>query len=149
MKQLFALCLAVLLTGCAALRPPLEAPHVTLTDLRLLDMTLFEQRYGVKIRVQNPNPIELPITGTNFRLDVNDNELGRGVSNQKVTVPAYGEAVMEIQLTSNLARIIDQLRSVESGKGTSLHYRLVGWVSLANRTGKLPFDYRGEIGQRR
>lgn len=149
MKKLVTLWLAVLLTGCAAMQAPLEAPHVTLTDLRMLDMTLFEQRYGLKIRVQNPNPVELPITGMNFRLDVNDAELGRGVSDQRVTVPAYGEAVVEINLMSNLARIIDQIRGLESGKGQSLRYRLAGGLSLANRMGKLPFDYQGEFGQRR
>jgi LEA14-like dessication related protein len=149
MQKLVTLWLAVLLTGCAALQSPLEAPHVTLTDLRPLDMTLFEQRYGLKLRVQNPNPVELPITGMNFRLDVNGSELGHGVSDQPVTVPAYGEAVVEIKLTSNLVRIFDQIRGLESGKGQSLRYHLSGGLSLANRMSKLPFDYQGEFGQRR
>ncbi len=151
MKKLvtFLLLVAGTFAGCAAWQTPLETPHVTLTDLRMLDMTLFEQRYGLKIRVQNPNPVELPITGMNFQLDINDAELGRGVSDQPVTVPAYGEAVVEIKLTSNLARIIDQIRGLESGKGQSLRYRLAGGISVANHLGKLPFDYQGEIGQRR
>jgi LEA14-like dessication related protein len=149
MKYLTTLLFAVILSGCAALQDSIEAPHVTLTDLRMLDMTLFEQRYGLKIRVQNPNPVELPITGMNFRLDVNDSELGRGVSDQSVTVPAYGEVVVEIKLTSNLVRIFDQIRALESGKGQSLRYHLSGGMSLANRISKLPFDYQGEFGQRR
>lgn len=149
MKKLVTLWLAVMLTGCAAWQTPLETLHVTLVDLRMLDMTLFEQRYGLKIRLQNPNPVELPITGMNFRLDVNDSELGRGVSDQPVTVPAYGEAVVEINLTSNLVRIFDQIRGLESGKGQNLRYRLAGGISVANRMGKLPFDYQGEFGQRR
>jgi len=149
MKKLVTLLFAVILGGCAAMQDSLEAPHVTLADLRMLDMTLFEQRYGLKIRVQNPNPVELPITGMSFRLDINDAELGRGVSDQAVTVPAYGESVVEIKLTSNLVRILDQIRGLESGKGQSLRYHLSGGLSLANRMSKLPFDYQGEIGQRR
>jgi LEA14-like dessication related protein len=151
MKKLltFLLLVACTFTGCAGWQTPLEAPHVILTDLRMLDMTLFEQRYGLKIRVQNPNPVELPITGMNFRLDINDTELGRGVSDQAVTVPAYGEVVMEIKLTSNLVRIFDQIRGLESGKGQGLRYHLSGGLSLTNRMSKLPFDYQGEIGQRR
>ena len=149
MKKLTTLLFTIILSGCAAMQAPLEPPHVTLTDLRILDMTLFEQRYGLKIRIQNPNPIDLPITGMNFELDINDAELGRGVSDRQVTVPAYGEAVMEINLISNLARIIDQIRGLESGKGQSLRYRLVGGISVANRIGKLPFNYQGEIGQLR
>jgi LEA14-like dessication related protein len=149
MKTPITLLFAFILSGCAMMQDSLEAPHVTLTDLRILDMTLFEQRYGLKIRVQNPNPVALPITGMNFRLDINDAELGRGVSDQPVTVPAYGEAVMEIKLTSNLVRIIDQIRGLESGTVQGLRYHLSGGLSLANRMSKLPFDYQGEIVQRR
>lgn len=140
---------AVVLGGCASMQTPLEAPQVSLTDLRLLDATLFEQRYALKIRVQNPNPVALPINGMNFRLDINDVELGRGVSDRAVTVPAYGEAVFEISLVSNFARIVNQIRALESGKGQSLRYRLAGGIGVADRLGKLPFDYQGEIGQLR
>ena len=149
MKKIISLWLAIMHSGCATMQSQLEPPHVTLTDMRILEMTLFEQRYGLKIRVQNPNPIALPITGLNFQLDVNDAELGRGVSDQTVTVPAHGEAVLEINLTSNLARIFDQLRGFESGKGQSLSYRLSGGLSLSIWMGKLPFDYRGELNPRR
>ncbi len=149
MKKLILLSFAIILGGCATMQPPLEAPHVSLTDLRVLDATLFEQRFALKIRVQNPNPVALPVNGMNFRLDINDVELGRGVSDQAVTVPAYGETVFEIDLVSNFARIVNQIRALESGKGQSLRYRLSGGISVADRLGKLPFDYQGEIGQLR
>jgi len=149
MKTLIALWFAIILGGCATMQPPLEAPHITLTDLRILDATLFEQRYALKIRLQNPNAEALPINGMDFRLDINDVELGRGVSDEAITVPAYGETVFEINLVSNLARIVDQIRALESGKGQSLRYRLTGGISVANHIGKLPFDYRGEVGQMR
>lgn len=138
----------VLLGACAAMQP-LEAPRVTLSDLRVDDVTLFEQTYGLTLRVQNPNPVALPITGMSFRLDVNDAELGRGVSDRAVTVPAYGEAMLEIKLVSNLARVIDQIRSFESGRTPGLRYRLAGGIHVANRAASLPFDYRGEIASGR
>jgi LEA14-like dessication related protein len=141
-----ALLLAAMLGGCATLQPPLQAPNVSLTEMRVLDATLFEQRYALKIRVQNPNPAALPITGMDFRLDINDVELGRGVSDQAITVPAYGETVSEIALVSNLARIVDQIRALDSGKGPGLRYHLTGGFSVAGRIGKLPIDYQGEIG---
>ena len=146
MKKLIPLLFAILLGSCATMQSPLEAPNVSLTDLRLLDATLFEQRFALKIRVQNPNPVALPVNGMNFQLDINDVELGRGVSDQAVTVPAFGEAVFEINLVSNFARIVNQIRALESGKGQNLRYRLAGGISVANRIGKLPFDYQGEIG---
>jgi LEA14-like dessication related protein len=147
MKKLITLFFAIVLAGCATVQSPLEAPHVSLTDMRIIDATLFEQRYALKIRVQNPNPVALPIEGMEFRLDINDVELGRGVSDKAVTVPAYGEEVFEINLVSNFARIVNQIRALEGGQGNSLRYRLAGGISVANRIGKLPFDYHGEIGR--
>lgn len=149
MKKFIALFFVVMLSACAALRSAIETPHVTLNNLQVLDMTLLEQRYAVTLRVQNPNPIPLPITGMNFQLDINDAELGRGVTNEAVTVPAYGEALVEIRLVSNLMRIFNQIRGLENGKGQSLRYRLSGGLSLSSRIGKLPFEYRGEFSPRR
>jgi LEA14-like dessication related protein len=149
MKKLAALFLAVILGGCAALEPALEPPSLSLTGIRVLDVSLFEQRFVLNIRMQNPNPVELPVTGMNIQLDINEVEFGRGVSNQAVTVSAYGETVFEITLVSNVARLVDQIRTLESGKGESLRYRLAGGISVANRLSKLPFNYHGEIGQQR
>jgi len=145
MRKIAALLLLTAVCGCVTM----QSPNVTLTDLRIVDLTLLEQSYALKIRIQNPNPVALPITGMHFELDVNDAELGRGVSDQAITVPAYGEAVMEIKVVSNLARIFDQIRNLENGETQDLRYRLTGDIRVANRLGKLPFDYQGQIGLRR
>ena len=149
MRKIIALLFVILLNGCAALQSAIETPHVTLNNLQVVDMTLLEQRYAVTLRVQNPNPIPLPITGMNFQLDINDAELGRGVTNEAVTVPAYGETLVEVKLVSNLMRIFNQIRGMESGKAQSLRYRLSGGLSISSRMGKLPFEYLGEFNPRR
>ena len=149
MRKLLTLIFFITLNGCAVLQSAIETPRVTLNNLRIQNMTLLEQRYVVTLRVQNPNPIPIPITGMNFQLDINDTELGSGVTNEAVTVPAYGEALVEINLVSNLMRIFSQIRGLENNKSQSLPYRLSGGLSLANRMGKLPFDYRGELSPRR
>jgi len=149
MRKLITLIFIVMLNGCAALQSAIEAPHVTLNNLQILDITLLEQRYAVTLRVQNPNPIPIPITGMNFQLDINDTELGSGVTNKAVTVPAYGEVLVEINLVSNLMRVFNQIRELENSKDQNLRYRLSGGLSISNRMGKLPFDYRGEFSPRR
>lgn len=141
MKKVTTLLLAIALWGCATLQPP----RVSLVDLRIVNLTLFEQSYALKIRVQNPNPIDLPVTGMDFRFGVNDTELGRGVSNRAVTVPAYGEAVTEVKLISNLGHVLEQMRNLENNDTENLRYRLTGDVRIANRFGTLPFDYQGKI----
>ena len=148
MKRLLVLCCVFLLSGCAIMQDPIESPYVSLNNLQVRDMTLLEQRYTVTLRVQNPNPVPIPITGISFLLDLNDTELGRGVSAEVVTVPAYGEALVEINLVSNLMRLFDQVRNADGKGGQNLRYRISGGLSLANRLGKIPFEYRGEFGSR-
>ncbi len=149
MRKIIALFFVILLHGCVALQSGIETPYVTLNNLQPLDMTLLEQRYAVTLRVQNPNPVPLPIAGMNFQLDINDMELGRGVTNETVTVPAYGEALVEVKLVSNLIRVFNQIRGLENSKAQSLRYRLSGGLSISSRMGKLPFEYQGEFSPRR
>jgi len=137
---------SLLLVGCAAIQPQVDPPRVALADLRILDITLFEQRYLLRLRIQNPNPFDLPITGMDFTLHINEREFGSGVSRQAVTVPAYGEEVVDVKVISNLARVFQQLHDWDEGRGGRLSYRLSGGLSLANRIGKIPFEYRGELG---
>ncbi len=139
------LLMAVLLSACAGLYPRPDPPNVTLAGLRVVEMGLFEQRYRLRLRIQNPNAFALPIRGMDYELTLNDREFARGVSRQYVTVPAFGEEVLEVDVISNLGELIEQLQDLGAGRVYTLSYGLSGGISLANRAIKIPFDYQGEI----
>ncbi len=137
----------VVAAACASLNPPaFQAPHVSLADLRVQDVKLFEQRYGLQLRVQNPNPFDLPIAGMNYTVRLNDAEFGHGVSRRAVTVPAHVEALIDVDLVSSLWHLVQRVRDVEAGRAQGLKVAIVGGVSLANRAGELPFKFEGEVG---
>jgi LEA14-like dessication related protein len=137
--------LAMLISGCAGLGAYREAPRVSLVSIQPKDMGVLEQRYGLQLRILNPNDTDLPVAGMHYSLQINDREFAYGVSRQLVTIPAYGEAVLDVDVVSNLLNVLQQLQEAGTGKQESLKYRLSGSLSLANRLGKLPFDYRGEL----
>lgn len=139
----------MLLAGCAGLTGPLEPPNVSLVDLRILDAGLFEQRYGLKLRLQNPNAIPMPITGMEYKVSLNDVDFGRGVSGAATTVPAYGESVIEVEMVSNLFSLAQQVRDLQMGRGQGLRIGITGGVRLANRAGELPFRIESELAGRR
>ncbi|BAU47631.1 hypothetical protein SVA_1052 [Sulfurifustis variabilis] len=141
--------LAVLLAGCAGLTGPLEPPNVSLVDLRVLDAGLFEQRYGLTLRVQNPNPVAMPITGMEYKLSLNDVDFGRGVSQQAANVPAYGESVLEVEVVSNIFDLVQRVQDLQKGRGQGLRIAIAGGVSLANRAGELPFRMQSDLTGRR
>lgn len=64
------------LVACQTAGTSLAPPIVHLADLRVKDVRLFEQRYTLALRIENPNPQELPIWGMAYRMSLNDVELG-------------------------------------------------------------------------
>jgi LEA14-like dessication related protein len=137
--------LAVLVSGCAGLGAYREAPRVSLVSIQPKELGVLEQRYGLQLRILNPNDTALPVKGMQYSLEINDREFAYGVSRQPVTIPAYGEALLDVDVVSNLLSALQQLQEANTGKQERLKYRLSGSLSLENRFGKLPFDYNGEL----
>jgi LEA14-like dessication related protein len=139
---LAVLCLAAL-GGCSAI-PKLEAPRLSVINMRVQSADLFSQRLLVRMRVLNPNDRELPIKGIDYRIEVNDAELAQGLTDTPFTVPALGEAEFDVQVTANLAGALARL--LGRGSQDSLDYRLVGSVALASGfLRRIPFDERGSV----
>jgi LEA14-like dessication related protein len=137
--------LAVLVSGCAGLGAYREPPRVSLVSIQPREMGVLEQRYGLKLRIMNPNDTALPVAGMQYSLQINDREFAYGVSRQPVSIPAYGEAVLDVDVVSNLLSVLRRLQEESTAKPGSLTYRLSGSLSLENRIGTLPFDYHGEL----
>jgi LEA14-like dessication related protein len=137
--------LAVLVSGCAGLGAYRDPPRVSLVSIQPKEMGVLEQRYGLQLRILNPNDTALPVKGMQYSLEINDREFAYGVSRQPVTIPAYGEALLDVDVVSSLLSVLQQLQEANTGKQESLKYRLSGSLSLENHPGKLPFDYRGEL----
>lgn len=145
MRTILTVACAVLLSACATLMQQLDPPYVNLAGMQLKEIGLFEQRYLLTLRIQNPNSVSLPIAGMNYSLKINDKEFARGVSDQSITIPAHGEGLAEVEVTSNLGGLIDQLRRLGERNQPSFDYKLDGSVSLVSSALKLPFEYAGSV----
>lgn len=146
MKKFALLATIILLLGaCAALPALLDPPRVTLSSIELKELGLFEQQFVLKLRLQNPNNVTLPITGMHYELMLNDQKFAHGVSNQAVSVPAHGEALSDVTVTSNLQSLLNQIGPIAT-RGGQVKYQVRGHVSVVNRALKLPFDYSGSVG---
>jgi LEA14-like dessication related protein len=80
-----------------------------------------------------------------YSLQINDREFAYGVSRQPVSIPAYGEALLDVDVVSNLLSVLQQVQEASTGKQHGLKYRISGNLRLGNQLGKLPFDYHGEL----
>ena len=138
---------ALALAGCAATGTLEEAPRVSLVNVRPVDFQLLEQRYRVTLRVQNPNAAELRVRGLSYEVYLNDELFGTGVSGERTTVPGFGETTVDVDVVSNLARLLEQfewLRGQTDGP-RSVSYRLEGTITLEGSLTKIPFERAGVL----
>jgi LEA14-like dessication related protein len=140
---------ALLLGGCASLQPYAESPRVSLVSIKPLDMQMLEQRFALELRILNPNSVAIPVSGLSYALEINQREFAYGVSQQAVSIPPYGEALLQVEVVSNLLNVMQQLQQLGDSPGSGgLEYRLHGKIGLTNRLGGLPFDYAGKLAYR-
>ncbi len=140
---------ALLLGGCASMRPYPDTPRVSLVSIQPLDMQMLEQRFVLELRILNPNSVAIPVSGLSYALEINQREFAYGVSQQAVSIPPYGEALLQVEVVSNLLNVMRQLQQLgDSPGGGGLEYRLHGKIGLADRVRGMPFDYAGKLGYR-
>jgi LEA14-like dessication related protein len=136
---------SVLLGACATLSPYKESPRVSLVSIQPQQMGVLEQRFGLQLRILNPNDVAIPVEGLSYTIEINNREFAYGVSRQAVEIPAFGEALLDVDVVSNLLNVVQQLQALNGETRSSLDYRLSGKISLADSPASLPFDYSGEL----
>ena len=139
---------ALLLPACASM-PSHDPLEVSVAGIESMPGEGMELRLLVKLRVQNPNNVELAVRGITYTLELGGEELGRGLSGSSFVVPARGEAEFDMLVTANLAgtllKIVERARR-DGGLPDELEYHLRGQVKLdrgAVRT--VPFDEQGKL----
>lgn len=103
------------------------------------------QRLEFELLVKNPNRFALQIQGLDFTASINGEQLATGDSDQSVTVPAVGEALVDVQVVLGLAQLLSQARKLltRSEQGP-VYYGVSGTVDLENWPSPIPFDVEGE-----
>jgi len=141
----FAMILVGLLAACANLPLQPVSPQVSLADFRIKDLGLLSQNYQLRLRVKNPNSFPLPINRLDYQLHINDQEFTKGMTNQAVTIPASGEEFLDLEVASNLMRIIGQWSDLKTVLNQDFNYRLSGNVNVMEGVPQLPFEHKGSV----
>ena len=134
-----------LLTACASMSPKEDELKVNLSSMKILESTLLEQRFAVKIRVQNRSQSRLDIKGLSFDLALNGKDFASGVSNQGLVIEPLSEAQLSVNITSTLFGLIRQVQSMQKLETEPFSYELSGTLHLGNKMFGQRFSEKGEI----
>lgn len=151
----FLLAAGVLVSAGCVSRPEPATVSLSVVSLRPLQSTVLETNVEVTLRLTNESGRQLALAGSAHRLYVNDSLVGRAVSAEAVTVPAFGTATPVVTLRlENLAllrkaaefsrapgrlayRLESRLQPTDGGFFSDLKVTTVGELDLAG-LGLLP-----------
>ena len=144
---IFALLIIVLVfQACAGITKRLESPTIQIADIKVKEMKALEASFNVQLRVINPNDISIIARGINCDVELNDIHLATGVSGAAVEIPAFGTAIVPIEVFTSafdVVKTIIALRNKEVSK-----YRIKGKLRLEGGSfllPSLPFETEGDI----
>jgi LEA14-like dessication related protein len=130
--------------GCASFGTRLEAPEVSLVDIKPLASEGFEQRFEIRLRVSNPNAKTLSGDGIDLTLEVNGKRLGRALSAEPFEIPRLGDRVVALVATTNFLDLVRQAFTLPARQGR-IDYAVRGRVLLAGSLRWLRFTHEGSL----
>jgi len=125
----------------------LQTPQLEVLGVQILSTDMFAQRFTVRMHVQNPNDIELPVKGIDYTLLLMGDQFAEGTTDQPFVLPALGEAEFDMTITTNFVSSLGRLISrMGGGKLEDVEYELAGTLMVDKGfVRKIPFNKRGTV----
>ena len=124
----------VVVSACAGFNPggdPFETPTVEVVGIKPLQSSGMEARFGITLRVVNPNAIALDIEGVYYELEVEGSKLLSGAESEPTSIPAYGEGRIELEGAASVLGSLGFISKMMDRTATqALNYELKTKISV-------------------
>ncbi len=98
-RVLFLLLSGAILVSCAALKESIRKPEVSTQAARITGVTLNGMDVAFVLGVKNPNPMGFTLEGLSYKLDIENKQLLRGRTKQRLKVAAKGNSSLKLPLS--------------------------------------------------
>lgn len=137
--------LLLALGACSTITTKPLKPTIELVSVVPLNINLSEQQLRFALKVTNPNSFDLPVESVNFIARFNDADIASGKSNHSTVIPANGDALLTLDVTAGIDRLMNTLQTLLQGETLNLNYELAGSVQIENWSTPIPFDVTGAM----
>lgn len=131
------------LAGCAGLGFG-EPIDVIVAGIEPIPGEGVEARFALKLRVQNPNERPIDYDGVHVELDVRGTRLASGVSDQRGTVPRFGERLITVPMSVSVLGVVRQAIDFATGQQVKADYAMRGRLAGAG-FGGVRFESKGQL----
>jgi LEA14-like dessication related protein len=119
---IFFVSAAVLLAGCAGMRPGYETPTVTVKSVRAIPSEGMLPEFEIDLHVVNPNREALKLAGVSYTVSLEGHELIQGVGNDLPVIDGYGEGDFTLNASADLFAGVGLIRDLMSSQKDTLSY---------------------------
>lgn len=149
LQRLLMFFCALTVVGCAALPSAALAPEVSVADIGIGRLGLFEQQFDVGLRIDNRNDFDLVVEALEFEIEVNGRPFARGLGRESQRLPALTSTVLRVDAIMPSKNLVDQIRTLPPATlKAGVPYRIHGRVRVDRTSRWLPFDHAGVYGGR-
>ncbi len=108
---------------------------------------MFAQKFRVRVKVENPNDLELKVKGIEYEILLMGDGFAEGNSSDQFLLPAKGEAEFDMVVTTNFVSSLGRLISRKGGgKLEDVDYEIVGQIFVdKGMIKKIPFNHKGVV----
>ncbi|MDF1781691.1 MAG: LEA type 2 family protein [Alcanivoracaceae bacterium] len=142
-KTTCVIAVVMLLTACTGIKRDTIPPEMSLSDVQLLGASLFEQQWQLTLRAHNPNAYPLKVRALDYEIFIEDKSFARGVSNEKIELPALGDTLVKTRVNTSLLEMISSFQTLNKANGEPVAYRIDGSALLGSMPVPLKFSYSG------
>jgi LEA14-like dessication related protein len=140
-----ALCLGLLLSGCASVMPDIDPPKVTVEKVESIPSESGAPRFQISLRVINPNTQSLDIAGISYGVEIMGQEVVTGVTNDVPVIEGYSEGVVTLDAGLQLFQVFRLLTSLGKSQGEALEYRFVAKIDFKGLVPTQHVEQKGEV----
>ncbi len=145
--QVVFLAATLFLSGCSgfSLQDRFQEPRVSLSSIEILEASGFSVRFALNLRVENPNPLPIPVQGMSYSLRLNEHLVASGLASSVGDIAAYGESPVRLEASTNLLGMLGLMQSLLSAQTTELDYDLQSSIDVRGFSKSFEWSERGVV----
>ena len=144
-----ALLLGSVLLLCSCLGWLIEKPTFILKEITIRPVSLTELHFLLGVEARNPNGFDLEVKSLDFKLLLNDREIGNGLLQKEILIRKSSTSDIRIPIAATYTNIAEYLKT--AFKGGEIRYKLVGNARIKAGLGstRIPFSTEGTINPKK
>jgi LEA14-like dessication related protein len=146
LQRLLVLFLSLGFAACSSLPLDAIAPKVSVADVDVKSVSLFEQHFDVRLRLTNTNDFDLNIEALEFEFELNGRAFAKGLSNVPTRIPASASTVLRVDAMTQSTNLLQQIKILPETLKEGAPYRIKGRIKIDTLPVWLPFEHTGVVG---